>query len=252
MSFYVVIPARHASTRLPGKMLADIHGKPMIRHVAGACERSAAVEIIVATDHEDIRDLFRASAKVSAMMTRADHSSGTDRVAEVAAVKKWRGDTIVVNVQGDEPEIPPAIIDQVAALLQHDSKADIATLCTPIHSLSEFLDPNVVKVVAGAECKALYFSRAPIPWNRDTAVSLATQMEFPEAFRHIGIYAYRVSALLKVTELPQSSLERVEKLEQLRALQAGMRIVVAQANTVPGIGIDTFADLERVRAAPPK
>jgi len=248
MTFYVVIPARYASTRLPGKPLLDIQGKPMIRRVADACEASGAAAVIIATDHQPIADIFRDSKRATAMLTRVDHASGTDRVAEVALNKSWGGDEIVVNVQGDEPQIPPALIDQVAKLLADDGRADIATLCTPIASLSEFLDPNVVKVTAASDGAVLYFSRAPIPWSRDTAATLATQREFPRAFRHVGIYAYRVAALVKMTRLPPSSLEQIEKLEQLRALQAGMRIVMAQAVIPPGSGVDTPADLEHVRS----
>ena len=219
----------------------------MVRRVADACERSLATEVVIATDYQPIADVFHDSRKSTALMTRSDHASGTDRVAEVAQVKKWSADSIVVNVQGDEPQIPPAVIDQVAQLLQSDPRANVATLCTPITSLHEFLDPNVVKVVSGADGAALYFSRAPIPWNRDSAGTLTTQREFPQAFRHLGIYAYRVGALMKLTKLAPTSLEQVEKLEQLRALQAGMRILVAQAIEPPGLGVDTLADLERVR-----
>jgi 3-deoxy-manno-octulosonate cytidylyltransferase (CMP-KDO synthetase) len=248
MSFRVVIPARYASTRLPGKPLIDIHGKPMIRWVAEACERSDAEQVIVATDHEQIADAVRGMEKSQTVMTSAALASGTDRVAEVARLKLWSADAVVVNVQGDEPQIPPALINQVAKLLVDDARADVATLCAPIAALAEFLDPNIVKIVAASDGSALYFSRAPIPWNRDSATTLTTQREFPEAYRHIGIYAYRVGALLKLTQLPQSSLERIEKLEQLRALQAGMRICVAKAVIPPGSGVDTLKDLEHARA----
>ena len=248
MSFHVVIPARFASTRLPGKPLLDIGGKSMIRRVADACERSLAFDIFVATDHPEIANQFSDADKTVAVMTRENHASGTDRVAEVAHLKGWGGDEIVVNVQGDEPGIPPAVIDQVAQLLHDDSAADIATLCTPIGSLEEFLDPNVVKVTTAADGKALYFSRAPIPWNRESATALSTQREFPQANRHLGIYAYRVASLFRLTALAVSALEQIEKLEQLRALQAGMRILVASAVAVPGPGVDTPADLERARS----
>ncbi len=249
MSFHVVIPARFASTRLPGKPLLEIGGQPMIRLVARACEQSGATDVCVATDHQGIADLFAATPRSSAVMTGESHASGTDRVAEVATIRRWKPDEIVVNVQGDEPLIPPDIIDQVAGLLRDDPTADMATLCTPIVSLAEFLDPNVVKVTMADDGAALYFSRAPIPWNRDSASNLSTQRECPSAYRHLGIYAYRVAALLKLTRLPVATLEHIEKLEQLRALQAGMRIVVAQAATVPGPGIDTEEDLERARRA---
>jgi 3-deoxy-manno-octulosonate cytidylyltransferase (CMP-KDO synthetase) len=254
MTFHVVIPARYASTRLPGKALLDIHGKPMIQWVVDASAKSNAILVVVATDDARIVGAVsdpRGSNEKIAVMTDASHSSGTDRVAEVARKEKWSPETIVVNVQGDEPHIPPELINQVAQLLIDDPRADVATLCTSITTLEEFVDPNVVKVVSAADGAALYFSRAPIPWNRDSATSLTSQREFPESYRHLGIYAYRVAALLKITRLPQSSLEKIEKLEQLRAMQAGMRIVVAQAIAAPGWGIDTPGDLERARAAPP-
>jgi 3-deoxy-manno-octulosonate cytidylyltransferase (CMP-KDO synthetase) len=182
-------------------------------------------------------------------MTRAEHPSGTDRIAEVAQVKRWPADTIVVNVQGDEPHISPLVIDQVAQLLIDDNKADMATLCTPIVSVHEMLDPNVVKVVSASDGAALYFSRAPIPWARDSAAGdLLSQTSYAHGFRHLGIYAYRVRALLRMTQSPPSELEQLEKLEQLRAMQLGMRIAVAKAVEVSGVGVDTAADLERARA----
>jgi len=249
MSFVVVIPARYASTRLPGKPLLDIGGKPMIQWVVDAAARSKANAIWVATDDQRIANAVRnprGDGPIT-VLTRADHPSGTDRIAEVAVNLKLPVDTIVVNVQGDEPKLPPALMDQVAGLLVDDPLAAMATLSTPIAHLDEFLDPNVVKVVSSVDGVALYFSRAPIPWSRDTATSLATQAQFPAAQRHLGIYAYRVAALLKMTSLPPSELEQIEKLEQLRAMQAGMRIRVAQASVQPGIGVDTPADLERIR-----
>jgi 3-deoxy-manno-octulosonate cytidylyltransferase (CMP-KDO synthetase) len=183
-------------------------------------------------------------------MTRTDHPSGTDRIAEVAALRNWPQETIVVNVQGDEPQLPPQLVTQVAALLQRDVAAQIATLCTPIASLHEFLDPNVVKVVTAADGAALYFSRAPIPWHREGASQgLASQALYSGAYRHLGVYAYRVRALQRLTALPASELELVEKLEQLRALQAGMRLVVGIAAQAPPVGVDTQADLDRVRAS---
>jgi 3-deoxy-manno-octulosonate cytidylyltransferase (CMP-KDO synthetase) len=244
MSFVVVIPARHASTRLPGKPLLDINGKPMVQWVVEAAKRSGAREVIVATD--DVRIVKAVSCE--AVLTSEAHPSGTDRIAEVAQLKRWPDDTIVVNVQGDEPHIPPVVIDQVARLLQQDPRADLATLCTPITSIHEMLDPNVVKVVAANDGAALYFSRAPIPWSRDTAAGdLMSQKNFAHAHRHLGIYAYRVRALLRMTQSPPGQLEQIEKLEQLRAMQLGMRIVVAPAVIVPGVGVDTAADLERAR-----
>ena len=170
MSFKVVIPARYASTRLPAKAVLDIGGQPMIRWVVAAAERSRAAEVLVATDDERVaRVAVDSRQRNVSVMTRADHQSGTDRIAEVAASRGWDDRTIVVNVQGDEPQLPPALIDQVAGLLERHAQADIATLCTPVTSLHEFLDPNVVKVVTARGSRALYFSRAPIPWHRDGA-----------------------------------------------------------------------------------
>lgn len=249
MSFKVVIPARYASTRLPAKALADIGGKPMLQWVIAAARRSAAEEVLVATDDDRVRTaaIDPAGSNVG-VMTRADHQSGTDRIAEVASQRAWADDTIVVNVQGDEPQLPSALIDEVAGLLENSSDAQIATLSTPMKSLHEFMDPNVVKVVTDAKGAALYFSRAPVPWHRDGARDgLQSQTSILGAQRHLGIYAYRVAALRRLTELPPSDLEVVEKLEQLRALQAGMRIVVGVASRPPGIGVDTPQDLERVR-----
>jgi 3-deoxy-manno-octulosonate cytidylyltransferase (CMP-KDO synthetase) len=184
-----------------------------------------------------------------AVMTRVDHQSGTDRIAEVAALRGWPPETIVVNVQGDEPQLPPPLVAQVAALLERDARAQIATLCTPIASLHEFLDPNVVKVVTGRGSTALYFSRAPIPWHRDGAAhGLASQTSILGAQRHLGIYAYRVDALRTLTAMPPSDLEVTEKLEQLRALQAGMKLVVGIASVPPPAGVDTEGDAARVRA----
>lgn len=248
--FRVVIPARYGSTRLPAKALADIGGRPMIQWVIAAAKRSAASEVLVATDDARVAAACGASDASIAVMTRADHPSGTDRIAEVAALRRWGNEDVVVNVQGDEPQLPPQLIDQVAALMENDRRADIATLCTPITSLDAFLDPNVVKVVTAADRSALYFSRAPIPWNRDGAPhGLMSQTSLLGAQRHLGIYAYRVGSLRRMTALQPSVLELTEKLEQLRALEAGMRIVVAEASIVPGIGVDTDHDLARVRQA---
>jgi 3-deoxy-manno-octulosonate cytidylyltransferase (CMP-KDO synthetase) len=250
--FHVVIPARFASTRLPGKPLLDIGGRTMIQRVVEQAAASGADEVLVATDDAGIaaavHDPRRPSASI-AIMTDPLLPSGTDRVAVVASMRGWSDDTIVVNVQGDEPFVPPRLIGQAAELLAHHPAAVIATLATPIESLHDFLDPNVVKVVHAADGMALYFSRAPIPWSRDGgATGLATQSEFAGALRHVGMYAYRVGALRQITSLPPSSLEVTEKLEQLRAMQAGLRIAVAVCVESPGPGIDTAADLERARA----
>lgn len=246
MSFKVVIPARYASTRLPAKPLADIAGRPMIQWVIAAARQSGADEVLVATD--DQRVLLAAAPY--AVMTRADHASGTDRIAEVAEQRGWAASTIVVNVQGDEPQLPPSLIAQVANLLARNQPADMATLCTPIEELREFLDPNAVKVVFDAHGRALYFSRAPIPWHREGAAQgLPSQTRCDGAHRHLGLYAYRVDALRRLSAIAPSELETIEKLEQLRALQAGMQIMIEVASTPPPAGVDTPEDLERVRAA---
>lgn len=251
MTFKVVIPARYASARLPAKPLLDIAGRPMIQWVVAAAAQSGADEVLVATDDERIAAaaLDPRSGRSIAVMTSTNHLSGTDRIAEVASRRSWDTRTIVVNVQGDEPLLPPALVGQVAALLDRHADADIATLSTPITSLQEFLDPNVVKVVTAANGAALYFSRAPIPWTRDAALQgLASQTSFAGAQRHLGIYAYRVDALRRMTALPAGELELTERLEQLRALQAGMKLVVAVASVTPPAGVDTESDLIRVRA----
>jgi 3-deoxy-manno-octulosonate cytidylyltransferase (CMP-KDO synthetase) len=257
LRFHVVIPARYASTRLPGKPLLDIAGRPMIQHVVERACASGATQVLVATDDDRIAAAVtdpRAPGLGIAVMTDPCLPSGTDRVAAVAARRGWSDDAIVVNVQGDEPFLPPVLIDQVAALLERDAAAGMATLATPVESLERFMDPNVVKVVTATDGAALYFSRAPIPWARDGApAGLASQREFDDALRHVGIYAYRVGVLRRITSLAPSSLELREKLEQLRALQNGVRIVVGTCVEAPGPGVDTQQDLEhaRTRASPP-
>jgi len=243
--FRVVIPARFASARLPGKPLRKIAGRPMLQHVYEKAVASGAVQVIIATDHDEIEQVCRGFATV--LRTKMTHASGTDRIAEVAQRQGWGRDDIVVNVQGDEPLIPPAIIRQVAELLERTPGADIATLATPLGSVEELLDPNVVKVAVTAEGRALYFSRAPIPWTRDGAPGgLSSQTRLEGALRHIGLYAYRVAVLIQLAALRPTRLERIEKLEQLRALENGMEIVVANAVEVPGPGVDTESDLEAV------
>ena len=249
MAFHVLIPARYASTRLPGKPLVDIGGRPMVRRVAERALASGADRVVVATDDARIAAALDGLAGVATMMTDPALPSGTDRAASVAASLGWDPQAIVVNVQGDEPFMPPALIRQAAELLERDAMAGIATLATPIGALDEFVDPNVVKVVAGADGAALYFSRAPIPWIRDGAsAGLGSQTEFAGALRHVGLYAYRVGTLARITRLAPSPLEQREKLEQLRALEAGVRIVVAACVVPPGPGVDTEFDLERARA----
>ena len=251
MAYHVVIPARYASARLPGKPLLDIGGRTMIQRVVEQAAASSADQVLVATDYERIAAAVydpRGRSSSIAAMTDADLPSGTDRVAVVARQQGWDDDTIVVNVQGDEPFVPPRLIDQVAGLLVRDPVADIATLATPIESLHDFLDPNVVKVVCAADGVALYFSRAPIPWSRDgAAAGLGSQTVYSGALRHVGLYAYRVGALKRIMAMVPSTYEQAEKLEQLRALQAGLRITVALCVEPPGPGIDTDADLQRAR-----
>ena len=249
VAFTVVVPGRHAATRLPGKPLADICGKPMIVRVCERAAASGAQQVIVATDHDGVFAAVRA-AGFSAMMTRSDHASGTDRIAEVAARLQLSDDAIVVNVQGDEPMIEPALIAETAARLETAPHAAIATACCPIATLEEFTSPGCVKVVCDSAGNALYFSRAPIPWPRDAFAVAATAI--PEGLaprRHIGIYAYRVAFLRRYATLEPAAIERQESLEQLRALWHGYRIVVLDQPTAPDAGVDTPADLARVRAA---
>ncbi len=247
--FVVVIPARYASSRLPGKALADIAGKPMVVHVADRARESGAAEIIVATDDARIMDAVGRHGH-SAMMTRADHTSGTDRIAEVAAQRGWPGQQIVVNVQGDEPRIAPALIRAVAGQLAGHGDAQIATACHPVHAAAEMFDPNAVKVVIDKDGYALYFSRAPIPYARDAFGS--DQSRLPDglpAYRHLGLYAYRCGFLRTYATLAPAAIERFESLEQLRALWHGHRISVAITDQAPEPGVDTPADLEKMRAA---
>ncbi len=244
--FRVAIPARLDSTRFPAKVLAPLAGRAMIEHVHGLAQRSGAAEVVIATDNERVRAACAAfGAQVE--LTSAEHLSGTDRIAELARRRGWADDSIVVNVQADEPLLPPALIDQVAGLLADDAGADIATLQTPITTIGDYLDPNVVKVVGRADGRALYFSRAPIPWNRDAAPEgLASQRDYRGSRRHIGIYAYRLGALQQLAASRPSALEQLERLEQLRALQIGLAIAITDACETPGPGVDTAADLARV------
>ncbi|ATG74514.1 3-deoxy-manno-octulosonate cytidylyltransferase [Zobellella denitrificans] len=243
MSFIVVIPARFSSTRLPGKPLADIHGKPMIRWVVEQAQKSAAARVVVATDDERIRAAL-ADAGVEVCMTGSHHESGTERLAEVVELLGLAPDEILVNVQGDEPLLPPELVDQVAGLLA-GSDAPMATLATPVETVEQWLDPNVVKVVQSQAGRALYFSRAPIPWDRDGMAAEAP--ELAGCLRHIGIYAYRAGFIRRYLELTASPLEQREKLEQLRVLWHGEAIALAEARVVPPAGVDTQADLDEVR-----
>ncbi|GGY02489.1 3-deoxy-manno-octulosonate cytidylyltransferase [Paludibacterium paludis] len=243
--FVVVIPARMASSRLPGKPLADIAGKPMVVRVAERARRSSATRVVVATDHTAVAAACEADG-IDVVMTRADHPSGTDRLAEVVGLLSLPDDALIVNVQGDEPLIDPALIDRLAAVMA-GCDAPMATLAHPVHDAGDFLNPNVVKVVLDRNDRALYFSRAPIPWPRDAfAGSARTMPDGMPVLRHIGMYAYRASFLNTYTRLAPSPLENIEALEQLRVLWHGHDIVVARVEKAPPAGVDTPEDLARV------
>lgn len=248
MSFVVVIPARFGSSRLPGKPLADIGGAPMVVRVLQRCQQSSASRVLVATDDQRIADAVSAAGG-EVVMTRADHPSGTDRLQEVATLLQLPDNAILVNVQGDEPLIPPAVINQVADNLAQHADCDIATLCEPIVDAADLFNSNVVKAVFDDNGRALYFSRAPIPWHRD-AFSVGAVQVLPEGnwWRHIGMYAYRVGLLHRFVQWSPAALEQTEALEQLRAMANGATVHIQPAcETVPG-GVDTDADLARVRA----
>jgi 3-deoxy-manno-octulosonate cytidylyltransferase (CMP-KDO synthetase) len=245
--FIVVIPARQASTRLPGKMLADLAGKPMVVRVAEQALGSKAARVVIATDHADIAHAARA-AGIDTLMTRVDHASGTDRLAEAASQLELTDQTIVVNVQGDEPLIDPQLINRVAQQLTHDAQAAIATCASPLASIESMFNPNIVKVVCDQRSRALYFSRAPIPWDRDGfKTEQRTLGAGSPALHHIGLYAYRVKFLKLFPRLSAGVLEGLEMLEQLRALEHGYPITVLKIDAHPGAGIDTPEDLLRVR-----
>lgn len=246
MSFTVLIPARLASTRLPDKPLADIAGLPMVVRVAQRAEQSGAAQVVVAADSAKIADACSRHG-VRAVLTRADHPSGSDRLAEACEQLGLDGDDMVVNVQGDEPLIDPALIDAVATLLAKRPQASMSTAAHPIASVAEFTNPNVVKVVLQADGLALYFSRAPIPWWRDGFAQGVTALPDPAPLRHIGIYGYRAGFLRAFPRMPQAPVESCEALEQLRALWHGHRIAVHVTDQAPGAGVDTPEDLERVR-----
>lgn len=247
MSFTVLIPARLASTRLPNKPLADIAGKPMVVRVAERAERSAAAQVLVATDAPEIVAACSAHG-VRALLTRADHASGSDRLAEACEQLGLAGDDVVVNVQGDEPLIDPALIDAVADLLPKQPLAQMGTAAHAIESIAELTNPNVVKVVTDAHGLALTFSRAPLPWWRDGFADGITQLPTgPAPLRHIGIYSYRAAFLRAFPAMPPAPLEQCEALEQLRALWHGHRIAVHVTDTAPGPGVDTPEDLARVQ-----
>jgi 3-deoxy-manno-octulosonate cytidylyltransferase (CMP-KDO synthetase) len=248
MSFLVVIPARFNSSRLPGKVLLDIAGKPMVQWVWQRACASAAARVVVATDDTRVAEAVT-NFGGEVCMTRASHESGTDRLQEVAEQLELDDDQIIVNVQGDEPLIPPAAIDQVASNLAGSERAGIATLGKRIRERADVFNPNIVKVVVDNTLHALYFSRAPIPYDRDSfAVENSDAKLGGDWMRHIGIYAYRVRFLHRFVAWPLGLLERLEKLEQLRALENGVAIHVDEACTEIPVGVDTIEDLERVRA----
>ena len=246
MNFKVVIPARFASTRLPGKPLLDIGGKPMVIRVAEQAAKSGAQQIIIATDHQPIIATAHQHGYV-ACMTRVDHVSGTDRIAEVATQQGWANDIIVVNVQGDEPLIPPALIRAVAQHLHDHPECAIATACHPIHDEASMRNPNIVKAVLDVNGNALYFSRASIPWPRDAYAQGSPLPAEVTVLRHIGIYAYRASFLHAFGKLSPAPIEQIEALEQLRALYHGYKIGVTITQDAPPSGVDTAQDLEIAR-----
>ncbi|MFZ7164217.1 3-deoxy-manno-octulosonate cytidylyltransferase [Avibacterium avium] len=249
--FTVIIPARFASSRLPGKPLADIAGKPMIAHVWQRAKQSGANRVVVATDNNAVADAVR-SFGGEVCMTSASHNSGTERLAEVVEKLALPDDEIVVNIQGDEPLIPPVIVQQVADNLANNG-VKMATLAVPLNEAEELFNPNVVKVVADQSGNVLYFSRAPIPWNRDQFAGLSdeqkTQLVLQSQYlRHIGIYAYRAGFIKQYVQWQPSALENIESLEQLRVLWYGEKIHIDLAKEVPAVGVDTPEDLEKVRA----
>lgn len=247
MSYVAVIPARASSSRLPDKPLLDIAGKPMVVRTAERAVQSNAVRVIVATDDQRIKQAVEQHG-FEALMTRANHATGTDRLSEVAEVLRLEDEAVVVNVQGDEPLIDPSLIDSVAKLLVAQPDASIATCAAPIRDSNTLFNPNAVKVVCDANRRAMYFSRAPIPWARD-ALTAGERVLAPglPAMQHIGLYAYRVGFLKQYPRLPVGPLEKFESLEQLRAMENGFSIAVLGIEHHPAPGVDTEADLERVR-----
>jgi len=244
--FHVVIPARFGASRLPGKPLLEVAGRPLIRWVWECARASGAASVVVATDDARISSVAAAFG-ADVAMTSPQHASGTDRIAEVVRARGWPPEAIVVNLQGDEPLMPAPVPARIAAALAEHPQCGIATAAAPISSLAEFLDPSCVKALRGANGEALYFSRACVPWPRDAAVD-GRPADFRNAWRHIGIYAYRVQTLLEFAGWPPTPLETTEKLEQLRALEHGMRIHVIALAEAPPAGVDTAEDLEAVRA----
>ena len=245
--FHVLIPARLASTRLPDKPLADIAGVPMVVRVAQRAARSGARQVVVAADDDRIVSACRDHG-VTALLTRDDHPSGSDRLAEACTLLGLDGDATMVNVQGDEPLIDPQLVRECAQLLQARPGCVMSTAAHAIEHVEDFVDPNVVKVVLDAAGHALYFTRAPAPWWRDAYAAGISRLPSPAPLRHVGLYAYRAAFLRRFPSLPPSPLERIEQLEQLRVLWHGERIAVHVSDAAPGLGVDTPQDLERVRA----
>jgi 3-deoxy-manno-octulosonate cytidylyltransferase (CMP-KDO synthetase) len=244
--FHVIIPARFASTRLPGKPLLQIGDRPLIQWVWQSAVDSGAASVVVATDDERIRSAAL-NFGADCLMTSPHHVSGTDRIAEAVRAKGFAADDIVVNLQGDEPMMVAEVVARVAQGLRETQGCDISTAVAPIRSLQEFLDPNCVKALRARDGRALYFSRAPVPWPRDS-IAAERPSSFLGAWRHIGIYAYRVRSLLRFAAWPPTPLELTEKLEQLRALEHGMHIQLVTLSEPPPAGVDTPEDLERVRS----
>ncbi|MDN4016952.1 3-deoxy-manno-octulosonate cytidylyltransferase [Zwartia panacis] len=245
--FIVIIPARQASTRLPGKMLADIAGIPMVIRVAQRAAASGATDVLIATDDQTIAEVAR-SFGIHTRMTSPDHSCGTDRLAETVQQLNLSDDALVVNVQGDEPLIDPALISRVASLLAQHPTAAMSTCAVSITDSTHFFNPNIVKVVCDKKGDALYFSRAPIPWDRDALADGTRVLDHGvPALQHIGLYGYRAHFLKSFPTMSRGVLERIESLEQLRALEHGYKIAVHVTDTHLGAGVDTQADLDRVR-----
>lgn len=244
MKKHIVIPARFASSRLPAKPLLKIHGREMILRVVDQARLVKGFDdLCVATDHEEIAQLCQ-NAGVDVVMTQAEHPSGTDRLAEVAHIKQWADDDIVVNVQGDEPLLPAQLVHQVADLLLQNTQCSMSTLCEKIHDVADFQRDSIVKVVKSQHNEALYFSRAMIPYQRATQ----NQGLHDLAYRHLGLYAYRVRVLKAFTAWPMGQLEQLESLEQLRILENGHRIAIAEAEVSLPAGVDTAEDLARLNA----
>ena len=242
---HIVIPARFSSSRLPGKPLLEIHGRPMILRVVDQAKKVQGFDdLCVATDDERIAEVCRAEG-VDVVLTSSDHPSGTDRLSEVARIKGWDADDIIVNVQGDEPLLPSLLVKQVAQLLEDQPASSMSTLCEPIHSLDEFLRDSIVKVVMSKHNQALYFSRATIPYDRDGA-KLTERKLHDQAYRHLGLYAYRVKLLQEYVTWDMGLLEKLESLEQLRVLENGHQIAIAVAEVNLPPGVDTQADLDRL------